>query len=91
MESREVSFEPVTTEDENPPIPEGCSYVKGNMRSGFVIQDNAGNQYVWVDAKKLMFPDEVCKNSESISKYGGYYAPMSGKASQQKRLAEFFR
>lgn len=33
---------------QNPYIPDGFSYVEGEWNSGFVIQDELGNQYVWV-------------------------------------------
>lgn len=31
-----------------PPIPEGYSHVEGKWDTGFVIQDELGNQYVWI-------------------------------------------
>ena len=33
---------------QKPYVPEGFSYVEGEWNTGFVIQDENGNQYVWV-------------------------------------------
>lgn len=39
-----------------PYIPEGFSYVEGDWKTGFVIQDDVGNQYVWIP----------CTNKENL-------------------------
>lgn len=44
----------------NPYIPIGFEYVEGEWNSGFVIQDNDKNQYVWVPCTN--------KNNENIEK-----------------------
>jgi len=39
-------------EPEVPYIPEGYTHVEGDLSTGYVIQDNDGNQYVWVEVPK---------------------------------------
>lgn len=41
---------------QNPYIPEGFSYLEGEWNTGFTIQDEKGNQYVWVP----------CTNKENL-------------------------
>lgn len=43
-----MSKEYNNSKPEEPYIPNGFSYVEGNWNNGFVIQDNEGNQYVWI-------------------------------------------
>lgn len=45
---------------QNPYIPEGFSHVEGEWNTGFVIQDEKGNQYVWIPCTN--------KNIENVEK-----------------------
>ncbi len=49
----------------NPYIPEGFTYVEGTWNTGFVIQDENENQYVWVPCTNRENEDgiEILKNS----------------------------
>lgn len=70
----------------NPYVPEGFSIVGGEPNSGYVIEDEYGNQYVWVPVEngKLtrtrMLDTEYEETSEaatalvnSVAKYYGFY------------------
>ena len=70
----------------NPYIPEGFEYLGGSTDSGYVIQDEAGNQYVWipVESGKLTRDTMLNTNYEesstaaselvnSVAKYYGFY------------------
>ena len=41
-----------STEHTQPYLPEGYSYLEGNLDTGLVIQDSEGNEYVWVEVPK---------------------------------------
>lgn len=59
----EIDFSRLSTITmENPIIPNDFEYVKGNIDTGFVIQDLSGNQFVWVPTNKLI--------GNGIGKYG---------------------
>ncbi len=46
----------INTEDKSRiPVPEGFSYVEGTISSGAVIQDENGNQFVWVPTDDIVF------------------------------------
>ena len=40
------------TKVETPPMPTGFSYVDGTVDDGYIIQDESGNQFVWVPVEK---------------------------------------
>ena len=52
----------------NPYIPEGFSYVEGQWNTGFVIQDEAGNQYVWVPCTNVEDEEVVKLERKNLSK-----------------------
>jgi len=43
----------ITGDYTNPVVPEGYTHVEGGWNDGFVIQDEAGNQFVWVPVGSL--------------------------------------
>ena len=70
----------------NPYIPEGFSYVGGEVDTGYVIQDAHGNQFVWVPIPNGYLTRNVSLNGEysdtstsamnlenSVAKYYGFY------------------
>jgi hypothetical protein len=38
---------------EHPPIPDGYTHVAGGWNNGFILQDNKGNQFVWIPVGSL--------------------------------------
>ena len=44
-----------TTDESEIPVPEGFKYVEGTVSTGAVIEDENGNQYVWVPTDETLF------------------------------------
>ena len=70
----------------NPYIPDGFTSIGGNIDSGFVIEDQYGNQYVWVPVesgkltRNTMLNTDYAESSSaatslvnSVAKYYGFY------------------
>ncbi len=47
--------------------------VPKGWNNGLVIEDEIGNQFVWVKAKETREPEENDDIKEQINKYGGFY------------------
>ncbi|MCI8383887.1 MAG: hypothetical protein HFJ33_03345 [Clostridia bacterium] len=46
-----------STEDTKPFLPEGCELVEGtNLDNGLVIKDEEGNEWVWIEVPKSIYP-----------------------------------
>lgn len=71
---------------DNPYIPEGFSYVGGEVKNGYTISDKAGNEYVWIPCANGIISRDRLLNSEyeetsdsaselvnSVAKYYGFY------------------
>lgn len=71
---------------DNPYVPEGFSYVGGEVKTGYVIADDSGNEYVWIPCANGILTRDRLLNAEyedtsdsaselvnSVAKYYGYY------------------
>ena len=66
------------------PIPKGFKYEKGTKDTGLVIQDEKGNEFVWVPATESTYvkdtsidddtlPNGITDETSDVKKYGGFY------------------
>ena len=66
------------------PIPKGFKYEKGTKDTGLVIQDEKGNEFVWVPATESTYvkdtsidddtlPNGITDETADVKKYGGFY------------------
>ena len=86
--TRSISIEdPDKVTAENPYIPDGFTHVSGTeVESGYIIEDESGNQYVWVPVETGILTRNTDGNSDyeesdstatglynSVAKYYGFY------------------
>ena len=66
------------------PIPKGFKYEKGTKDTGLVIQDEKGNEFVWVPVTESTYvkdtsidddtlPNGITDETSDVKKYGGFY------------------
>lgn len=71
---------------DNPYIPDGFTYLGGDIKTGYVIVDSFGNEYVWVPCANGLLERETLLNTSyeessdsptelvsSVAKYYGFY------------------
>lgn len=56
-----------TTDGSTIPVPDGFSYVEGTLSTGAVIEDEKGNQFVWVPTDNVLFARRTFENPNVIS------------------------
>ena len=66
------------------PIPKGFKYKEGTKDTGLVIEDEKGNEFVWVPATESTYvkdtsigddtlPNGITDETSDVKKYGGFY------------------
>ena len=81
--------EKIAEEVEGVPIPKGFTYKEGTKDTGLVIQDEKGNEFVWVPATESTYrkdtsfsgtkptgddiPNGITNETADVVKYGGFY------------------
>ena len=81
--------EKIAEEVEGVPIPKGFTYKEGTKDTGLVIQDEKGNEFVWVPATESTYvkdtsspatptgddtlPNGITDETADVVKYGGFY------------------
>ena len=83
--TEENTTEKNTTEENVPYMPNGFSYVKGEVETGYTIVDSYGNTYVWVPVENgeltrnidisecVEMEDIVYDFKNSVNQYKGFY------------------
>ena len=79
--------EKIAEEVEGVPVPKGFTYKEGTKDTGLVIQDEKGNEFVWVPATESTYrkdtsfsgtkddtlPNGITDETADVVKYGGFY------------------